>query len=58
MRIGRRSCAAVLLPGAPQAVEDRFANTPETVRALGATAAEPTLGQVVCAYEAGPLDTG
>lgn len=47
--------AAVLLPGAEKALEDRFANTPEAIRRWVKRVVKRAPGAVVCCYEAGPL---
>jgi transposase len=43
---------------AQQPVEDRFANTPEAEERWGRRLRSRTSGEVVCAYEAGPLGYG
>lgn len=50
--------AAVLLPEGVQPVEDRFANTPEGLRRFVRRVRRRAPGEVVCAYEAGPLGYG
>lgn len=50
--------AAVLLPGAAKALEDTFPNTPEGIRRFVRRLRRRAPGEVVCAYEAGPLGYG
>jgi transposase len=50
--------AAVLGPDAQQPVEDRFANTPEAVARSIRRLRSRSGGEVICAYEAGPLGYG
>lgn len=50
--------AAVLAAGAMKAAEDRFANTPEGIRRWVRRVRRQAPGEVVCAYEAGPLGYG
>jgi transposase len=53
-----RIYAAVLLPGASQAIEDAWANTPEGLRRWVRRLRRRDEGKVVCCYEAGPLGFG
>jgi transposase len=50
--------AAVLLPESAQPLEDKFANTPEGLRRFVRRLRRRASGEVVCAYEAGPLGYG
>ena len=50
--------AAVLLPGSLKALEDAFANTSEALRRFVRRLRRRAPGEVVCAYEAGPLGYG
>jgi len=49
---------AALLPGTQAPVEDRLANAPETVARWVRRLRSRSAGEVVCAYEAGPLGYG
>jgi len=50
--------AAILLPGAPEAVEESFANTPDGVRRFLRRVRKRAPGAVESCYEAGPLGYG
>ena len=50
--------AGVLLPGAARPAEDTFANTSEGLRRFVRRVRRRAPGEVVCAYEAGPLGYG
>lgn len=50
--------AALFLPGAAKALEDTFLNRPEGIRRLVRRLRRRAPGEVVCAYEAGPLGYG
>jgi transposase len=50
--------AAVLLPGGVRPAEDAFANTSEGLRRFVRRVRRRASGEVVCAYEAGPLGYG
>jgi len=50
--------AAILLPGAARPVEESLANTPEAIRRFVRRLRRRAPGEVVCAYEAGPLGYG
>lgn len=53
-----RIYAAVLWPGGGKALEDSLANTPEGIRRFVRRLRRRTSGEVLCAYEAGPLGYG
>lgn len=50
--------AAVLLPGSTHPLEDRFGNTPEGIRRWVRRLRHRAPGEVICAYEAGPIGYG
>ncbi|HXV90605.1 MAG TPA: IS110 family transposase [Gemmatimonadales bacterium] len=50
--------AGTLLPGAARPAEDAFANSPEGLRRFVRRLRRRAPGEVVCAYEAGPLGYG
>jgi len=50
--------AAILLPGAPEAVEESFANTPDGVRRFLRRVRKRAPGTIESCYEAGPLGYG
>ena len=47
--------AAMLLPGAEQALTESFENTPEVIRRFVRRLRRRAPGEVVCCYKAGPL---
>jgi len=47
--------AAILLPGAARPLEESLANTPEAIRRFVRRLGRRAPGEVICAYEAGPL---